>query len=81
MKEQNGNTNVPHPCSLRSFLRTLTQMKFTLIFTFLLITLHGFAQSDTQANGAKLNKGTITETLTYKDLNNESLPYQVLVPI
>ena len=56
-------------------------MKFTLIFTFLLIILHGFAQSDTQANGAKLNKGTITETLTYKDLNNESLPYQVLVPI
>ena len=56
-------------------------MKFILIFTFLHITLHGFEQSDPQANEAKLNKGTITGTLTYKDLNNKSLPYQVLVPI
>jgi len=74
MKEQNDNTNVPHPCSLRSFLRTLTQMKFTLIFTFLLVTLLVFAQSEPQANIAKLNKRTITGTLTDKDLNNESLP-------
>lgn len=50
-------------------------MKLKLIVTFLLITVLGFAQSEPQAIGAKLNKGTITGTLTDKDLNNESLPF------
>ena len=48
-------------------------MKFKLIVIFLLITVLGFAQPEQQANGANLNKGTITGTLTDKDLNNESL--------
>ncbi|MCA6422111.1 MAG: TonB-dependent receptor [Flavobacterium sp.] len=40
-------------------------MKLKLIVTFLLLTVLGFAQ----------NKGTITGTLTDKDLNNEPLPF------
>ena len=44
-------------------------MKFKLIVTFLLITVLGFAQ----------NKGTITGTLTDKDLNNETLPFANVV--
>lgn len=44
-------------------------MKFKLIVTFLLITVLGFAQT----------KGTITGTLTDKDLNNEPLPFANVV--
>src|SRR6218665_353262 len=44
-------------------------MKIKLIATFLLISVLGFAQS----------KGTITGTLTDKDLNNESLPFANVV--
>lgn len=44
-------------------------MKFKLIATFLLISVLGFAQG----------KGTITGTLTDKDLNNESLPFANVV--
>jgi hypothetical protein len=44
-------------------------MKIRLIITFFLITVMGFAQ----------NKGTITGTLTDKDLNNESLPFANVV--
>lgn len=40
-------------------------MKLKLIVAFLLLTVLGFAQ----------NKGTITGTLTDKDLNNEPLPF------
>ena len=43
-------------------------MKFKLIVTFLFITVIGFAQ-----------KGTITGTLTDKDLNNEPLPFANVV--
>jgi TonB-dependent receptor len=50
-------------------------MKLKLIVTFLLLTVLGYAQPETQSNGAKLNKGTITGTLTDKDLNNEPLPF------
>lgn len=56
-----------------------TQMKFKLIVIFLLITVLGFAQSEQQANGARLNKGTITGTLSDKDLNNETLPFANVV--
>ena len=51
------------------------KMKLKLIVTFLLLTVLGYAQPETQSNGAKLNKGTITGTLTDKDLNNEPLPF------
>lgn len=44
-------------------------MKIKLIATFLLISVLGFAQG----------KGTITGTLTDKDLNNESLPFANVV--
>ena len=44
-------------------------MRLKLIVTFLLITVLGFAQT----------KGTITGTLTDKDLNNESLPFANVV--
>ncbi len=44
-------------------------MKFKLIVTLLLISILGFAQ----------NKGTITGTLTDKDVNNESLPFANVV--
>ncbi|MCF6131160.1 TonB-dependent receptor [Flavobacterium wongokense] len=44
-------------------------MKFKLIVTFLLITVLGFSQ----------NKGTITGTLTDKDVNNEPLPFANVV--
>ncbi|WP_284652715.1 TonB-dependent receptor [Flavobacterium terrisoli] len=44
-------------------------MKLKLIVTFLLINVIGFAQ----------NKGTITGTLTDKDLNNEPLPFANVV--
>ncbi|MGC4040608.1 MAG: carboxypeptidase-like regulatory domain-containing protein [Flavobacterium sp.] len=44
-------------------------MKFKLIVTFLLITFLGFAQ----------NKGTITGSLTDKDVNNEPLPFANVV--
>ncbi len=45
--------------------QNLNKMKFKLIFTFLLVTVLGFAQ----------NKGTIIGVLTDKDVNNESLPF------
>ena len=44
-------------------------MRLKLIVTFLMITVLGFAQ----------NKGTITGTLTDKDVNNESLPFANVV--
>jgi len=50
-------------------------MKLKLIVAFLFITVLSFAQPEPQANGAKLNKGTITGILTDKELNNESLPF------
>ena len=40
-------------------------MKLKFIITFLLVTVLGYAQ----------NKGTLTGTLTDKDLNNEPLPF------
>ena len=44
-------------------------MKLKLIVTFLLINVIGFAQT----------KGTITGTLSDKDLNNEPLPFANVV--
>ncbi|MDI1316296.1 TonB-dependent receptor [Flavobacterium sp.] len=44
-------------------------MKIKLVITFLFISVLGFAQ----------NKGTITGTLTDKDLNNETLPFANVV--
>ncbi|MGL2965135.1 TonB-dependent receptor domain-containing protein [Flavobacterium sp. XGLA_31] len=44
-------------------------MKFKLVITFLLLTVFAFAQ----------NKGTITGTITDKDLNNETLPFANVV--
>ena len=72
VKEQNGNTGVTRPLHCGGFFASklnITEMKFKLIVTFLLITVLGFAQ----------NKGTITGILTDKDLNNETLPFANVV--
>lgn len=72
IKEQNGNTRVTRPLHCGGFFASklnTTKMKFKLIVIFLLITVLGFAQ----------NKGTITGTLTDKDLNNETLPFANVV--
>jgi hypothetical protein len=72
LTEQNGNNGVTRPLHSDGFFASklnTTEMKFKLIVTFLLITVLGFAQ----------NKGTITGTLTDKDLNNESLPFANVV--
>jgi hypothetical protein len=72
LKVQNGNSGVTRPLHCGSFFASnlnATEMKFKLIVTFLFITVIGFAQ----------NKGTITGTLTDKDLNNEPLPFANVV--
>lgn len=82
VNEQNGNTGVTRPLHCYSFFApklNTTEMNFKLIVTFLLITVIGFAQNEPQLNGVKLNKGTITGTLTDKDLNNENLPFANVV--
>jgi hypothetical protein len=64
LSEQNGNSEVTRPLQCGSFFApklNKTEMKLKLIVTFLLINVIGFAQT----------KGTITGTLTDKDLNNE----------
>jgi outer membrane receptor protein involved in Fe transport len=71
VNEQNGNDGVTRPLHYDSFFApklNATEMKFKLIVTFLLITVLGFAQ-----------KGTITGTLTDKDVNNEPLPFANVV--
>lgn len=71
VKEQKRNNGVTRPLHSDGFFApklNTTEMKFKLIVTFLLVTVLGFAQ-----------KGTITGTLTDKDLNNESLPFANVV--
>jgi outer membrane receptor protein involved in Fe transport len=66
--EQNGNDGVTRPLHCGGFFASKlhnTKMKFKLIVTFLLFTVFGLAQS----------KGTVTGTLTDKDVNNEPLPF------
>jgi outer membrane receptor protein involved in Fe transport len=68
VNQQNNNNEVTWPLHCGRFFApklNTTEMKFKLIVAFLLITVLGFAQ----------NKGTITGTLTDKNLNNESLPF------
>jgi hypothetical protein len=72
VNEQNGNDGVTRPLHSGGFFApklNATEMKFKLIVTFLLITVLGFTQ----------NKGTITGTLTDKDVNNEPLPFANVV--
>lgn len=72
VKEQNGNNGVTRPLHCGGFFApklNKTEMRLKLIVTFLLITVLGFAQ----------NKGTITGTLTDKDVNNEPLPFANVV--
>ncbi len=68
LKEQKGNNGVTRSLQYDSFFApklNTTKMKLKLIVTLLLINLISFAQ----------NKGTISGTLTDKDLNNEPLPF------
>jgi len=68
LKEQKGNNGVTRPLQCDSFFApklNTTTMKLKLIVTLLLINLISFAQ----------NKGTVSGTLTDKDLNNEPLPF------
>jgi len=72
VKEQNGNDGVTRPLHCGGFFApklNKTEMRLKLIVTFLLISVLGFAQ----------NKGTITGTLTDKDVNNEPLPFANVV--
>jgi hypothetical protein len=72
VNEQKGNNGVTRPLHSDGFFApklNATEMKFKLIVTFLLITVLGFAQT----------KGTITGTLTDKDVNNEPLPFANVV--
>ncbi len=72
LKEQNGNNGVTRPLHCRGFFASKlnkTEMKLKLIVIFLLLNVIGLAQ----------NKGTITGTLTDKDLNNEPLPFANIV--
>lgn len=72
LKEQKGNNGVTRPLQCDSFFApklNTTTMKLKLIVTLLLINLISFAQ----------NKGTVSGTLTDKDLNNEPLPFANVV--
>jgi outer membrane receptor protein involved in Fe transport len=68
LSAQNGNNEVTRPLQCGGFFASKlnkTEMKLKLIVTFLLINVIGLAQT----------KGTISGTLTDKDLNNEPLPF------
>src|SRR6476620_9107804 len=72
VNEQNGNNGVTRWLHYGGFFApklNTTEMKFKFIVTFLLIAVLGLAQ----------NKGTITGTLTDKDVNNEPLPFANVV--